>query len=101
MLSSLQRLSVSFPLSIASLGVLSAISTLQPSRSILAFLFSYLFPLVCLWFGYLFVTAFIRLMSFRRHSIIRFALPILAALLLLVCSVWLATRIGVLVHRFV
>ena len=99
MVKSLQRIAVSFPLSVISLGALSATIALQPPRSTTGFLLAFLFPIIALGFGCLFVVAFSRLLSFPKHPIARFALPVAAALFLLVCSVWLAAQIGALIHR--
>jgi len=84
---------------VVSLGALSAITALQAPRTITGVLLSYLFPVVALGFGCYFVIAFSRLFEFPRHPIARFALPVIAALFLLVCAVWIAAQIGALVHR--
>ncbi len=99
MVKPLYRVAVGFPLSVVSLGALSAIIALQPPRTITGVLLSYLFPVVALGFGCLFLMAFSRFFEFFRRPIARFALPVIAALFLLVCAVWLAARIGALVHR--
>ncbi len=101
MVKPLQRVAISFPLSVVSLGALSAIIALQPPRTITGVLLSYLFPVIALGFGCLFVMAFSRLFAFPRHPIARFALPVILTLFLLVCAVWLAAQIGALVHRAV
>ena len=99
MVTSLQRVAIGFPLSVISLGALSAIIALQPPRSITGFLLSYLFPVVAVGFGCFFAIAFSRVFRFPKHPIARFALPVMAALFLVVCSVWLAAQIGALIHR--
>ena len=99
MVKPLEQIAISFPLSVTALGGLSAIIAVQPPRSIVGFFLSYLFPVVILSFGAWFVTAFSHLFSFSRHPIVRFALPVVGALVLVVCSVWIAVRIGALVHH--
>lgn len=95
----LQRVAITFPLSVISLGSLSAIIASQPPRSILGFFLSYLFPVVVIVFGYSFVAAFSHLFGVKRHSIARFALPILVALFLIACSVWLAVQMGAFIRH--
>jgi hypothetical protein len=95
----LYRVAVSFPLSVVSLGVLSAIIALQPPRTITGVLLSYLFPVVALGFGCFFVVAFSRVFEFPKRPIARFALPVIAALFLLICAVWLAVQIGALARH--
>jgi hypothetical protein len=99
MVKPLQRVAVSFPLSVVSLGALSAVVALQPPRTITGVPLSYLFPVVALGFGCFFVMAFSRFFEFPKHPIARFALPVIAALILLVCAVWLAAQIGALVRH--
>src|SRR5882724_2247569 len=99
MVKPLHRIAVSFPLSVVTLGALSAVLALQPPRTITGVLLSYLFPVVALGFGCVFVMAFSRLFEFPKHSITRFAVPVIAAFFLLVCALWLAAQTGALVHR--
>ena len=75
MVKPLQRVAVSFPLSVVSLGALSAIIALQPPRTITGVLLSYLFPVVALGFCCPFVMAFSRYFGVSKHPITRFAIP--------------------------
>ena len=88
-----------FPLSVVSLGALSAIIRAAAPRDITGVLLSYLFPVVALGFGCLFLMALSSLCAFPKHPIARFALPVLGAFILLICSIWLAIQMGALIHR--
>jgi ATP/ADP translocase len=99
MVKSLQSIPVSLSLGAISLAVFEVFVVLQPARSIGGLILALLFPIVALGSGWLFVTAFSRLFTFPRHPIARFILPVLAALFLLVFSMWLGAQIGVLIHR--
>jgi hypothetical protein len=95
----LRQIAITFPVSVLSLGCLAGIIDLQPPRSLLGFALSYLFPVLCVGFGWLFVSAFSRFFDSRSHSIMRFVLPILSAVILVVCAIWFGLKIGAIIHR--
>jgi hypothetical protein len=101
MVKPLQRLAITFVVSVASFGaIFAAIFLVREPRSILAMLLGYSLPILFVIFGALFVRAFASLIQ-PRFSIARFALPVFAALALLACDIWLAVQIGHLVRNLI
>jgi hypothetical protein len=101
MVKPLERLAITFLVSVASFGAIcAAMFLVQEPRSILAVLLGYSLPILFVIFGALFVRAFAALMQ-PRFSIAQFALPVFAALALLACDIWLAVHIARLVRYFI
>jgi hypothetical protein len=101
MVKPLQRLAVTFLVSVASFGaVVASMYLVREPRSLLALLLGYSLPILFVIFGALFVRACAALIQ-PRFSIAQFALPVFAALALLACDIWLAVHIARLVRDLI
>src|ERR1041384_4458573 len=97
----LQRLAVTFLVSVASFGaVVSSMYLVREPRSTLALLLTTCVPILFVTFGGLFVRALSGLIQLR-FPLAQFALPVLAALALLACDFWLAVHIARLVRDLI
>jgi hypothetical protein len=95
----LQQVALGFPGCIVAVAGLSVAISHQPPRSIAGFLLPFLFPVLSIAFGVMFMVAFSRFLSLPSHSVARFALPILLAAALVVCSLWFGTQLAALLDR--
>ncbi len=84
----LQRVALGFPICIILITALSFVISRQPPRSIPGFLLPFLFPVLLIAFGGVFLGSFSRALLSSSHPILRFALPIFLSVVLVVASLF-------------
>jgi hypothetical protein len=99
MVKPIQQLALGFPTCIFAVAGLSVAISHQPPSSIAGFLLSFIFPLLSLAFGAMFIVAFNRCLLLPSHPVARFVSPILFAAALVACSLLIGTRLAALFHQ--
>ena len=99
MVKPIQQLALGFPICILAVAGLSVTISHQTPRSIAGFVLPFVFPLLSLTFGAMFLVAFSRCLLLPSHPVARFVLPILLAAALVACSLLIGIRLAALFHQ--